>query len=71
FLMRLEMGLQLSAPFGKAGLCHGQVVGQVIAQRAPADLVVNKWDMFKDLTECRRQLEISDRALAVIYALLT
>lgn len=63
------MEIEFSASFG-AEITLNQVKAQARSS-ALSDLVVNKWDLFKDLTVCRTKLGISDRALAVVYALLS
>ena len=47
------------------------VKGQLSAAEPPADLRVEKWKVFRDISESRERLGLQDRALAVLDALLS
>ena len=61
-----------TTPFGRRPLSLAMVASQVAAKARPLDATVHKWQVFRAI--CRRPrtaLGISDRALAVLNALLT
>lgn len=49
----------------------GMLSSQVTAQTAPADATVHKWQVFADIKEARMALGATDRALAILNALLS
>lgn len=49
----------------------GMIASQVTAQSAPADATVHKWHVFRDIKEARMALGATDRALAILDALLS
>lgn len=49
----------------------GMVVNQMAAQSAPPEATVHKWRVFQDIKEARVALGASDRALAILDALLS
>lgn len=49
----------------------GMIASQVAAQSAPADATVHKWHVFRDIKEARMALGATDRALAILDALLS
>jgi replication initiation protein RepC len=66
--------------FGRRAASLGQVAAQLQVRRALEDsaqpgsnapAAVNKWAMFRTLTEARERLGVSDRALSVLQALLS
>jgi|JI10StandDraft_1071094.scaffolds.fasta_scaffold29644_3 replication initiation protein RepC len=66
------------APFGQRSLTLGQIASRTLnkqkGRRAPeegAKTSLNKWHIFRTLTEIRESLGLSDRSLALLNALLT
>lgn len=69
-----------TTPFGRRPLVLGQIAAQLQIRRTVADAgkpgsntpaAVNKWHLFRTLTEIRERLGISDRSLSVLNALLS
>ena len=69
-----------TTPFGRRPVTLGQIAAQLQARRAVEDAgkpgsnapaAVNKWQLFRTLTEIRERLGISDRSLSVLNALLS
>src|SRR3954454_8383307 len=66
------MGQHLSTtPFGRRPLSLAMVAAQAAAKACPKDATAHKWRVFRNLTEAKDRLGLSDRALAVLSALLT
>src|SRR4051794_10826368 len=66
------MGQHLSTtPFGRRPLSLAMVAAQAAAKACPKDATAHKWRVFRNLTEAKERLGVSDRALAVLSALLT
>src|SRR4051812_34420514 len=66
------MGQHLSTtPFGRRPLSLAMVAAQAVAKACPDDATAHKWRVFRNLTEAKNRLCLSDRALAVLSALLT
>ena len=49
----------------------GQIASQVRAKDSPKDAIVHKWHVFHDVRNAREALGTTDRALAILEALLT
>ena len=69
-----------TTPFGQRAVSLGHIAAQMQVRRAVAEAAkpgsnlpaaVNKWQLFRTLTEIREQLGVSDRALGVLNALLS
>jgi len=60
-----------TTPFGRRPLTLGMISSQVTAKTAPADATVHKWQVFADIKEVRIALGATDRALAILNALLS
>ena len=60
-----------TTPFGRRTLTLAMVASQAAAKACPEDRVVHKWKIFRAITDARDRLDISDRALTVLNALLT
>ncbi|KKB84607.1 replication initiation protein RepC [Devosia limi DSM 17137] len=60
-----------TTPFGRRSLTLGMISSQVTAKTAPADATVHKWQVFADIKEVRIALGATDRALAILNALLS
>jgi replication initiation protein RepC len=69
-----------TTPFGRRPATLGQIAAQLRVRRAVEDAgkpgsdipaAVNKWQLFRTLTEIRERLGVSDRSLSVLNALLS
>jgi replication initiation protein RepC len=60
-----------TTPFGRRPLSLAMVSTQVAAKTAPPDAVVHKWQIYRAICEAKAALGVTDRALAVLNALLT
>jgi len=60
-----------TTPFGRRPLSLAMVGAQAAAKACPDDATGHKWRIFRSLTEAKHALRLSDRALAVMSALLT
>jgi replication initiation protein RepC len=60
-----------TTPFGRRPISHAMLEAQASARDCPATHVADKWKLFRTITEARPALGISDRALAVLHALLS
>lgn len=60
-----------TTPFGRRSMSLGMIASQIAAEAAPADATVHKWHVFKDIKEARLALGATDRALAILDALLS
>ena len=60
-----------TTPFGRRPLSLAMVAAQQAAKACPEDAAAHKWRVFRNLTEAKEGLGLSDRALAVLGALLT
>lgn len=70
------MQTHLTTPFGRRPLSLGMVATQNAArdyagQSSETDAIVHKWRLFRSLTEAKTVLGVTDRALAVLHALLS
>lgn len=61
----------VTTPFGRRPMSLGLVSSQLTARERPKDAVVHKWHVFNDIREARDALGTTDRALAILTALLT
>ena len=59
-----------TTPFGRRPLTLAHVATQAVASRRP-DKVVHKWQIFRAICTARPKLGVSERALAVLNALLS
>jgi replication initiation protein RepC len=60
-----------TTPFGRRSMSLGMIANQIAADGIPADATVHKWRVFQDIKEARLALGASDRALAILDALLS
>lgn len=69
-----------TTPFGRRPVVLGQIIAQMRIRRSVEEArkpgsnhpaAVNKWQLFRTLTEIRYHLGVSDRALSVLNALLS
>tara|TARA_R110002020_G_scaffold25225_13_gene82155 strand:- start:223 stop:1557 length:1335 start_codon:yes stop_codon:yes gene_type:complete len=61
----------VTTPFGRRPMTLGMIASQVTAQTAPEGATVHKWHVFRDIKEARTALGATDRALAILDALLS
>lgn len=61
----------VTTPFGRRSMSLALVKGQLDAAEIPQGKSVDKWKVFRDASEARETLGITDRALAVLNALLS
>ncbi|WP_064685058.1 plasmid replication protein RepC [Rhizobium bangladeshense] len=66
----METG-SITTPFGRRSMTFGMLASQVMAGEIKPDQSVDKWKLFRTLCEAKPLLGISDRALAVLNALLS
>ncbi|MEB3043903.1 plasmid replication protein RepC [Rhizobium mulingense] len=66
----METG-SITTPFGRRSMTLGMLASQVMAGEIRPDQSVDKWKLFRALCEAKPLLGISDRALAVLNALLS
>jgi replication initiation protein RepC len=62
---------QPTTPFGRRPLTLAHVATQAAASARPPDKVVHKWKVFKAVCVARPRIGVSERALAVLNALLS
>ena len=62
---------QPTTPFGRRTLTLAHVAVQIAASGRPPDKVVHKWQIFRAICTARPRLGVSERALAVLNALLS
>jgi replication initiation protein RepC len=61
----------VTTPFGRRPMSLAFIRGQLQAESIKPDKSVDKWKVFRDVCEARPLLDISDRTLAVLNALLS
>ena len=59
-----------TTPFGRRSMTLGMIATQVAANAVAPETVVHKWHVFRDIKEARTALGATDRALAILDALL-
>src|ERR1700729_1370062 len=60
-----------TTPFGRRTLTLAHVATQMAASARPPDKVVHKWKVFKAVCIARPRIDVSERALAVLNALIS
>src|SRR5579875_3124167 len=60
-----------TTPFGRRTLTLAYVASQSVAKACPPEKASHKWNVFRDICAAREKLGVSDRALAVLNALLS
>lgn len=60
-----------TTPFGRRTLTLGMISTQATARAVAKDITVQKWHVFRDIKEARIALGATDRALAILDALLS
>ncbi|MDX0867340.1 replication initiation protein RepC [Sinorhizobium medicae] len=66
----MESG-SVTTPFGRRSMTLAMLAGQFISREIEPGKSVEKWKLFRSLCAAKRHLGISDRALAVLNALLS
>lgn len=61
----------VTTPFGRRAMSLGMLASQKIAENIEPGISRNKWKLFRAICEARPSLRVTDRALAVLDALLT
>jgi replication initiation protein RepC len=67
---KMESG-NVTTPFGRRPMTLGMLASQVTSRDVGAGASVDKWKIYRALCEAKPLLEISDRALTVLNALLS
>ena len=62
---------QPTTPFGRRSLTLAHVATQMAAAGRPPDKVLHKWKVFNSLCTARPRIGVSERALAVLNALIS
>lgn len=62
---------QPTTPFGRRPLSLAMMAAQATAKACPPDITAHKWRLFRNLTEAKESIGLTDRALSVLNALLT
>lgn len=66
------MNPQLSiSPFGQRPLSLAIMASEAAAKACPAEKIVHKWQVYRAICEAKAAIGVSDRALAVLNALLS
>jgi replication initiation protein RepC len=60
-----------TTPFGRRPMSLGMIASQVSAQQTSPETTVHKWHVFRDVKEARTALGATDRALAILDALIS
>lgn len=66
----MERG-HVTTPFGRRSMTLGMLASQIMTQDIKPDKSVDKWKLYRALCEARPRLGVTDRALAVMNALLS
>jgi replication initiation protein RepC len=60
-----------TTPFGRRPMTLGLISNQLAAKAKPETAIVHKWHVFQHIKEARQVLGATDRALAILHALLS
>jgi replication initiation protein RepC len=60
-----------TTPFGRRSLTLAHVASQTVAKARPAEKVVHKWQVFRAICAAKVRVGVSERALAVLDALIS
>jgi replication initiation protein RepC len=63
--------IQPTTPFGLRPLSLAMVSAQATAEACPPNRAAHKWQVFRDVCECKDRLGVTERSLTVLNALLT
>jgi replication initiation protein RepC len=69
--VKVMEGQFVTTPFGRRAMSLGMLANQVKAQQIKPGLAIDKWKLYRALCEAKPLLGITDRALAVLNALLS
>ena len=61
----------ITTPFGRRSLTLAHVAAQTVAKARPREKVVHKWQVFRAVCAAKARIGVSERALAVLDALLS
>jgi len=61
----------ITTPFGRRTMTYAMLADQMTAAEIDDDAIVDKWKIYQALCEARPRLGITDRALAVLSALIS
>ncbi|OOO27827.1 replication initiation protein RepC [Agrobacterium salinitolerans] len=61
----------VTTPFGRRSMTFGMLASQMASRDIEAEKAVDKWKIYRALCEARPKLGVTDRALAVLNALLS
>jgi len=62
---------QITTPFGRRSMTLASLKGQLDLSAAKSARGVDKWKVFRDISEARERFGLQDRGLAVLNALIT
>jgi replication initiation protein RepC len=65
------MNLHITTPFGRRPLTAAHLQAQARAAACSPDATINKWAVFRHIAQAKDAIGVSDRALAVLNALLS
>ena len=60
-----------TTPFGRRSLSLAHVASQAVAKSRPPEKAVHKWNIFRSICTAKARIGVSERALAVLDALLS
>lgn len=60
-----------TTPFGRRSLTLAHVASQAVAKTRPPEKAVHKWNVFRAICSAKARIGVTERALAVLDALLT
>lgn len=60
-----------TTPFGRRPMTLGLLASQVVASQIDQEARASKWEVFRDIREAKQALGATDRALAILNALLS
>jgi len=66
----MQLG-SVTTPFGRRPMTLGMLASQVMGNEIEPDKSVDKWKLYRALCEARTRLGVTDRALAIMNALLS
>ncbi len=61
----------VTTPFGRRPMTLAMLASQIMTAEMEPEISVDKWKLFRSLCEARERIGVSDRALAVLNALLS
>jgi replication initiation protein RepC len=67
----MSLDVKATTPFGRRSLTLAHVASQMIAKSRPPEKAVHKWQVFRAICAAKARIGVSERALAVLDALLS